>query len=210
MGWNRRVSHQLPSLFGTSNCVMVGRNQQENISPGDSGSPVDRIPDAARALFGQKAGQPSIFLFAHPYCPFASDTVKQLELLTKHLPVGCNCRTFIYWPIHLNLQKANSETTQQIAKLPGMAVTMDRRGVLTESFGVRTSGHVLVYNRNERLGFSGGISNPHGTTPGPQGILSGSSLRVILESLINNLGDSPVTRPVFGCPLFESRSNEAG
>ncbi len=63
-------------------------------------------------------------------------------------------------------------------------------------FGVKGSGHVLLYQPSGRLVFSGGItpSRGHeGDNPGRAAVIS-----LVLQ------GRSPVNRtPVYGCPLLE-------
>ena len=88
------------------------------------------------------------------------------------------------------------ELWQEATTIPGVHVITDQDGREAERFGVKGSGHVLLYQPSGRLVFSGGItpSRGHeGDNPGRSAVIN-----LVLD------GRSPVNQtPVYGCPLLE-------
>jgi hypothetical protein len=79
--------------------------------------------------------------------------------------------------------------------IPGVLLRDDPGGVEAQAFGVSTSGHVLVYDREEALAFSGGVT--------PARAHEGENYG--LEAVVDLLSGRPASQrehPVFGCPLF--------
>ncbi len=85
--------------------------------------------------------------------------------------------------------------------IPGVTVLSDDDGALARHFGVKGSGHVLVYDAVGRLRFSGGITAARGHEGDNLGTDS------VLALLQRGTGDASAT-PVFGCPLFNPPSCE--
>ena len=73
-----------------------------------------------------------------------------------------------------------------------MEVVIDDEGRLAKEYGVRTSGHALIYGPGGRLLFSGGLSPSRSASPTPQ---TWDWNQILLES--------PTVKPVLGCPLFD-------
>jgi hypothetical protein len=86
--------------------------------------------------------------------------------------------------------------------MPGVQLHSDEAQTEARRFGVRTSGHVLLYDRAGDLVFSGGITAGRGH----EGDNAGRS------GLIGRLRGGTVGRmdtPVFGCPLFSDHDPAA-
>jgi hypothetical protein len=88
--------------------------------------------------------------------------------------------------------------------LEGVQVLADTEAKIASRFGVKTSGHVLLYDRQGQLAFQGGItpSRGHvGDNPGRRNVLA--LLRETSgRSIANTAVDDPIeTTCVFGCPL---------
>ena len=81
------------------------------------------------------------------------------------------------------------------AAIPGVRVRCDEEGKLAQRFGVQTSGHVLLYDPEGHLLFSGGITRSRGQ----QGDSAG---RRALLARLSGETRSLTTTAVFGCPLF--------
>ena len=94
------------------------------------------------------------------------------------------------------------ELWREALAIPGVHVVTDPNGREAGRFGVKGSGHVLLYQPAGQLVFSGGItpSRGHeGDNPGRSAIIS----RVLQ-------GRSPVDHtPVYGCPLLEPPDSPA-
>ena len=89
-----------------------------------------------------------------------------------------------------------------LAGLPGLTIWDDEGGALARRFGVRTSGHVLLYDSKGRLLYSGGITPARGHRGDNLRPRRGAGRAV-------RQGSRQSSTPAFGCPLFESRPEPA-
>ena len=80
-------------------------------------------------------------------------------------------------------------------EIPGVKVLSDCDGKMAQLFGVKASGHVLVYDGAGRLCFSGGITAARGHEGENVGTDS-------LFGLLNRGTADASATPIFGCPLF--------
>ena len=88
----------------------------------------------------------------------------------------------------------DTDLRQSAAAIPGVTVLTDENEIEASRFGAQTSGHTLVFDRDGKLIFSGGItaSRGHiGNNPGE---------RAVLAFLHQQTPDRSQT-PVFGCSL---------
>jgi len=94
-----------------------------------------------------------------------------------------------------------SRTTTALSNLDGTRIVIDRAGRLSERFGVFVSGHILLYDSNGRLTFSGGITpyrGQEGDSP---------SSRDLLDRIHSPKGDCGKW-PVFGCSIASQSKTE--
>jgi len=83
---------------------------------------------------------------------------------------------------------------RRAASIPGVSLTRDDDGVEAQRFDAATSGQTVVYDGDDRLLFSGGITaarGHEGDNPGRTAILS----------LLASAGGEQRSTPVFGCSL---------
>ncbi len=139
---------------------------------------------------------PTLVLFAHPHCPCTRASLHELAELMSSLPHGIAVAVVFTLPKGVPPHWEQGELWQEAATIPGIRVITDQDGQEAGRFGVKGSGHVLLYQPSGQLVFSGGItpSRGHeGDSPGRSAVIS-----LVLE------GRSPVHRtPVYGCPLLE-------
>lgn len=97
-------------------------------------------------------------------------------------------------PVDADDAWTDSASWRRAAAIPGAATIADAGGALHEAFGVRTSGHALLYSADGSLLFSGGVTGGRGHEGGNPG-------RSAVVALL--AGDTPRIRsaPVYGCPL---------
>ncbi len=87
-----------------------------------------------------------------------------------------------------------TDLRRSAASIPGVAVLSDVDGVEAYRFGAETSGHVLLYDHDGSLLFSGGITESRGHA----GDNAGES---VIEALVNNQSPARASTFVFGCAL---------
>lgn len=135
--------------------------------------------------------------FAHPRCPCSRASVEEFEriLPLTHSPVVAYV-VFVRPP---GVEEAwdQSPLWAAASRIPGVRVLRDPEGSEAKSFGAFTSGHVLLYDPQGSLLFSGGITAARGHA----GENAGSG--AVLDFLLT--GSSRRSKaPVFGCSLLNS------
>jgi hypothetical protein len=137
---------------------------------------------------------PTLLIFLHPLCPCSSASIDELKEIARH----CRDRVRLHaLVLHSNsLKKAGAGAIERsLAEVSGMTIWRDEGGALARRFGVLSSGHVLLYDAQGRLSYSGGIT----PSRGHRGENFGKS--AILAAILGESRDRS-SSSVFGCPLF--------
>jgi hypothetical protein len=148
----------------------------------------------------RRSGQPTLVMLAHPRCPCTRATLGELEiiaaqthgLLDLHV-VFLQSKAFDY----------RSDLWRTAVALPGANVRVDPEGVEIGRFGALASGHILLYNGDGTLVFSGGITSARGhsgANPGRDAVIT-----------LARQGRAEVSNtPVFGCALHDPEPGDNG
>jgi hypothetical protein len=94
----------------------------------------------------------------------------------------------------------DTDLRRSAAAIPSVTVLSDVDGVEASRFGAETSGHTLLFDRDGRLLFSGGITEFRGHVGDNTGERA-------IESLINGRAPARTATSVLGCALAK-RSQE--
>lgn len=143
-------------------------------------------------------GEPTLLLFLHPYCPCSSATLEGLNQLLAETQGRCAVHVLMTgpgtdpstWPQTRNWQVADA--------LPGVDVTVDAAGLEASRFGATTSGHVVAFDAQGTLRFTGGITPSRGHAGDNAGL---DTIRTLLSTAAPSAKTPPASTPVFGCPL---------
>lgn len=145
-------------------------------------------------------GKKTCILFLHPHCPCSKATLTEWQ---RAVQAGSSTTTFYAvffggdgsvteqkkWLSHTYLWNA-------VAHLPSVVSLIDSGSVLSSQFGAYTSGFVVLYDNNNKLLFSGGLT----VARGHEGYNSYS--RMLSEMLsLDSTSITSVTSPVYGCGL---------
>lgn len=161
--------------------------------PGD----VESTPVRASNSFPARppSDRPQLLLFVHPKCPCSRASVSELAEILAEEPGAVAAEVVLVRPAGADAGWEQSPLSAAAAKLPGVRVTIDDQGTRASQYGVKTSGHVLLYDAQGRLLFSGGITRTRGhagDNAGRRSILAAIRLQPPEEH----------TTPVFGCALL--------
>ena len=159
-------------------------------TPGPTGYAASQWPE--NAVVPRSPGRPTLVMLAHPQCPCTRASLNELARLLVHGDVDA-------WVLFLLPDGAKPEWEKTglwklAASIPGVHAVADENGQLASAFGAETSGHVLFYDANGILQFSGGITSMRGhegSSPGGDAILAHLLGR-------EAAADQALT---FGCPL---------
>jgi hypothetical protein len=165
--------------------------QHEN-TPGPATATANRWPADSHLVLD--SDQPTLVLFAHPRCPCTRATLEQLGRLLSHCRGRVRASVLFYQPAGASEDWARTDLWSSAAANPGVAVAADVEGAEARRFGVRTSGHVVLYAPDGRRLFSGGIT-------GSRGHAGDNAGHSALLALLTGAGSDTVEFPVFGCGL---------
>lgn len=140
-------------------------------------------------------GLPRLVMFMHPRCPCTRASVQQLRLIAEHSRRPLDILIVVLDSEKLPRNAMEGKSVREAADIRGAVVLRDRNGAAAAQFAAAASGHLVLYDPEGKLVYSGGItpSRGHaGETPASHAILS--YLRSGRKTL--------PAGPVFGCPLF--------
>jgi hypothetical protein len=163
-------------------------------TPGtDAGAP-DIWP--AASTIPRRPNQPVLILFAHPQCPCTRASLQEFAELTADC--GDQVKSFVLFLQPETDRDDWSETDlwRSAKAIPGVTVLADEATREAQRFQATTSGHVVLYDGQGKLRFSGGIT----ASRGHAGDNAGS------PAIREWLGHGAVTTtstPVFGCSLLD-------
>jgi len=104
----------------------------------------------------------TLVLIAHPHCPCTRATMAELEHVMARAANRLRCVVVFSIPPGRPEAWGHSELWRTAARIPGVERLADRDGVEARRFGTITSGQALLYDREGRLVFSGGITPGRG------------------------------------------------
>ncbi|MGH7857922.1 MAG: RedB protein [Candidatus Binatia bacterium] len=172
-----------------------------SLAPGEGGRTPELWP--AESRLPPPARRPNLVVLAHPQCACSRATVGELALLMARVHDRVSAHVLFLEPEGADESWVKSDLWERAAAIPGVTVWKDEGGRESERFGAATSGQTVLYDRDGRLRFSGGITAARGHS----GDNAGRSTLTAL--LLDGAAGRPRT-PVFGCSLHEPGAPCAG
>ena len=163
-------------------------------SPGKVGQLPSSWP--ANSIVQLANDRPTLVMIAHPQCPCTRASVAELAQVMARAQGKVRAYVLFFTPRESGADWQNSELRRSAAQIPGVTVLSDIDGAEAHRFGVETSGHTFLFDRNGRLLFNGGITASRGH----------SGDNVGENAVISLVNDEPASRAhtlVFGCSLHE-------
>ncbi|HEY3915543.1 MAG TPA: hypothetical protein VGN61_13730 [Verrucomicrobiae bacterium] len=138
----------------------------------------------------------TLIMFAHPQCSCTRASIEELNRILAQYHDRLTAEVWFFKPKDLTGWNGTA-LEHDAAAIPGVVVKDDIDGQQARLFGAETSGFVLLYDRQGKLLFKGGITGSRGHA----GDNSGENSIVALVS-----GQCPpVTEtPVYGCSLHSA------
>lgn len=162
--------------------------------PGDPGDPPARWPSPPALTLARDA--PTLVLAAHPRCPCTRATLHELDRVLHDAP---DVHAYVLFVVPDGVEPGweRGELWDRAEELPHTTVIADHGGALAAgAFRLAVSGHVLVYDPDGSLRFSGGIT----PSRGHEGDSVGRER--VAAVLAGEAPDAAVSH-VFGCSLEE-------
>jgi|SRR6185436_1443376 len=164
--------------------------------PGDAGEPPARWPAAARLALARDRA--TLVMSVHPHCACTRASLAELERVMARAPDGVAAYVLFVRPDGVDEGWERGPLWDRAHAIPHVRVVLDPGGALgARTFGLRVSGHVLVYDAAGELRFSGGITGARGH----QGDNIGEQR---VAALLDDRAPDAETSHVFGCSLEET------
>lgn len=163
-------------------------------TPGPSAHASPLWPTASRLI--RDPQRPTLLVFAHPQCACSRATMGELALLLTHAQNRVTTIVLFYKPSKAEAGWDHTDLWSSAAAIPGVQVVSDEDGAQADVFGALSSGQTLLYDKDGRLIFRGGITDARGHSGDNAG-------RSALESLLNDHPAATQETPVFGCLLSD-------
>ena len=141
----------------------------------------------------------TLILFGHPKCPCTRATLGELSLLIARCSNKVAAAVIFTKPADVGDNWVDTDLWRSAEAIPGVTVLRDDSGVEARRFGAVTSGEVMLYARDGKLLFHGGITDARGHAGDNEG-------RTAIALLLEGKPCNTTTTPVFGCRLFAGRS----
>ncbi|MBC7772024.1 MAG: hypothetical protein H7210_05980 [Pyrinomonadaceae bacterium] len=139
----------------------------------------------------------TVVLFLHPRCPCSRATVRELKGALSVTPAPLRVCVVVFAPAGESEQWSQTDLLRQAGSLPGASVFIDIEGKEAERFGIRTSGHVLLYSPMGKLVYSGGVTPSRGHEGENAGI---DAVRRFVSGRTLPTSEAAV----FGCPILHA------
>lgn len=167
-----------------------------NHRPGEAAAAPDRWPTDSHV---PRASGYTLVMLAHPKCPCTRATVEELSKLMTHTEGRLNAFVLFVKPRGVLNDWDNTDLWQSASAIPGVTVLNDDDGVEAMRFDAHVSGQVMVYDREGKLVFQGGITESRGQ-------MGDNAGRSAIEAQVNRGVSDRDRTVVFGCPLFDPDS----
>ena len=144
------------------------------------------------ALVSVDGERATLMMFVHPLCACTRASLSELREALDKMD-----RAPAVWVVLLSPQGIVKDWNEHIAaiaqRIPEATIVTDVEGKAADRFGASTSGHIVAYDRDGKLMFSGGITGGRGHVGDNDG------RRDLLAAL--RAGEHVHDHPIFGCGL---------
>lgn len=165
--------------------------------PGPTAVPPRHWPSASRIQ--PASDRATLVMLSHPQCPCTRASIGELARLMAQTQGRVTAYVLFLKPAGSTDDWEKTDLWQSAASIPGVNVVIDDDGAEARRFHAVTSGQTALYDVDGRLLFSGGITASRGHSGDNAG-------RSAIVSLLNAGDAERRETSVFGCPLYDGRS----
>jgi hypothetical protein len=161
-------------------------------APAAAGQSPQRWPETVRV--GRAHDRATLVMAAHPQCPCTRASLEELNALMARVSGRIEAHVLFYKPADAPTSWERTDLWRLAAAIPDVHPIQDTDGVEAARFGALASGHVIVYDADGALLFSGGIT-------GSRGHAGDNAGRTAITALVQGHTSARSRTPVFGCAL---------
>ena len=163
---------------------------------GVAASPPGNWPSSSRLY--RTSGRATLVIFLHPHCPCSRASIEELDRLLAYVHGLVTVHAVFLKPREVSSDWEVTDLWERAASIPDVHLTADDEGIEAGFFDAATSGQVVLYDAEDRLIFSGGITASRGNSGDNDGR---ETIRALLTGDRVRLRDRT---PVFGCSLRDA------
>jgi hypothetical protein len=135
----------------------------------------------------------TLMMFVHPLCACTGASLVELREALDAMDRSTAVWIVLLSPRGITEHWDETKIANIAERIPEATIVTDVEGRAADEFGASTSGHVVAYNREGRLTFSGGITGARGHIGDNEG------RRGLVAALHGS--DHAHEHPIFGCGL---------
>lgn len=159
----------------------------------------------------------TLVMCLHPQCPCSRASLHELGALLRECDTPVTTQLVFLQPEDpdQSAEWRQSPLWDAARALPNVSLHADPGGVVTQLFGARTSGAVFLFDAQQRLRYSGGVTGARGHVGENAGraqllaCFTHNDFQSATHSS-NDTPSSPDSCPVYGCPLRHSEKPALG
>jgi hypothetical protein len=148
VAWTLSVALNLRTLFAYEN------------TPGAVGAISQTWPSSSQ--ISRATGHQTLVVLAHPRCPCTRASVAELAHIMAQSAGRVDACVLFWKPNGSGSEWDDSRLRNSAGAIPGVKILTDVDGIEAARFGAATSGQTLLFDRDGRLLFSGGITASRG------------------------------------------------
>ncbi len=137
----------------------------------------------------------TLIMFVHPKCPCSRASLEELNRLLARFSGKVATQVWFTKPPELGSDWTRTDLWRSAALIPGVTVHEDPAAVEARRFGAETSGYVVLYDKEGRLLFRGGIT-------GSRGHAGDNAGENALLAYFTERKPTVSQTPVYGCSLL--------
>ena len=137
----------------------------------------------------------TLVMLAHPHCPCTRASIGELARVMTQAQGRVTAYVLFIKPANFSEGWEQTDLWTSAAAIPGVSVVQDDEGIEASRFHAATSGQTMLYDKEGRLLFSGGMT-------GARGHEGDNAGRTAIVSLLTTNEALQSETPVFGCPIF--------
>jgi hypothetical protein len=167
-------------------------------APGSPPSPLDRWP--AASAIERSPTRAALVMVVHPLCSCTRASLEELALILARAPGLADAHVLFFKPAEFTDNWTQTDLWTAAAAIPGVHVRIDEKGQEAKLFRASTSGSVMLYDRDGRLLFTGGITSSRAHSGDNAGA----------DAIVSLLAHGNAERKktfVFGCSLLDARAD---
>lgn len=149
-----------------------------------------------QSLLTLSEDSPTLLIFLHPRCSCSKASLGELNAILANVRGKLKIYAVFIKPENMSHDWEKDSLWKTAKALPNVNLLTDEGGVEARHFQAQTSGLVLVYDVDQTLLYSGGITVARGHSGENDG-------RSTVISLLNGKRTARDTASVFGCALFD-------